>query len=112
MIGEHQEPLPFPDPVVCWEWHLRDCGPDRYRIGKQCFCCRKDVAAPADAKRPICIGCGMERNLVPMVEIPPGDDPSPFPWCNPRWTINLKDLKISLLGDATWSRKLREGDLS
>ncbi len=64
----------FPEPVVCWPWHLRFQGPDHYATGKNCFVCNQDVAALKDAARPICLYCGMERGIVPLEEI---DDSNP-----------------------------------
>lgn len=55
-------------PVICWPWHIRLLGPDNYIHGANCTYCGRDVAAPPGIRLLICLYCGMERGLVPLVE--------------------------------------------
>ena len=96
-MSDHQTTISaFPAPIVCWPWHLRLEGPADYSAGMECTDCRRDVAAPKNARRPICLYCAMERGLVPLIEIAPGSDRSPFPWLHPETLIDLDDLTSAL----------------
>lgn len=78
--------IAFPEPTVCWPWHLKFCGPSDRNHGRPCFVCGKEVATPRICQRPICLYCGMDRGIVPLVEVAPWEpdfDREVSPWLAP-----------------------------
>ena len=62
--------------VVCWPWHLRGDEPDRlHPIGANCRYCNRDVAQPRCFfnRVPVCLYCALDMNIIPAVEIEPGE---------------------------------------
>jgi len=67
------------DPVICAPWHLRgslsSCADDgRHPAGSVCDECGRNIAIPRALQfRPaLCLYCGMEAGLVPLIELDPG----------------------------------------
>jgi hypothetical protein len=61
--------LPPAPAHFCPAWHAR-AGLHRF-YGATCCFCERDVAAPEANKTVACIYCGLDRGLVPAIEVPP-----------------------------------------
>jgi len=71
----HTTVTKFPQPAdrlatVCIPWHAREIRANFIRAAK-CFVCGRDVAAPTQACRSICLYCAMERGQIEPVEREP-----------------------------------------
>lgn len=63
-----------PSPAsICMPWHGRGFEKELTHGGRCCFC-EREIAVPESARgrTAACIYCGMDRGLVPVVEIEPG----------------------------------------
>lgn len=77
--------LRIADPVpvaFCMPWHTRGTpfvthGDETTFHGATCCFCERSIAAPESAKGKLvsCIYCGMDRGLLPAVEIEPFNEP-------------------------------------
>lgn len=56
--------------IVCMPWHAREFGSEFTRA-TECFACGRDVAAPTQDCRPLCIYCALDRGSIEPVEQEP-----------------------------------------